>query len=107
MHRCSRCNELKGPTAFHRDPRNRSGLRGVCRTCNNTERREARRRGTRAVVRQQTTTPCERCRDRQHGVRCLGVSAGCGCRCRPMLGLEGPFEFGDPTAPAPMDREIA
>lgn len=42
---------------------------------------------------------CAECRDRQHGAMCRGPAAGCGCRCRAMLGLDGPFEFGDPTSP--------
>lgn len=42
---------------------------------------------------------CAECRDGQHGPMCRGLAVGCGCRCRPMLGLAGPFEHGDPTAP--------
>jgi hypothetical protein len=50
---------------------------------------------------------CGSCRDSQHGVQCRGPVAGCCCRCRPMLGLEGPFEFGDPTAPTVVDQVVA
>jgi hypothetical protein len=46
---------------------------------------------------------CDACRTRHHGAAC----AGCGCRCRAMLGLDGPFPDGDPSAPSADDRSVA
>ena len=43
---------------------------------------------------------CLACRSRLHGPAC----GGCACRCRPLLGLDGPFEGGDPTAPSLFDQ---
>jgi hypothetical protein len=45
---------------------------------------------------------CQACRTRRHGPACDGD--GCVCRCRAMLGLDGPFEGGDPTAPDATDQ---
>lgn len=44
---------------------------------------------------------CQPCLDHRHGDAC----AGCGCRCRAMLGLDL-FEGGDPTAPSPADLGV-
>lgn len=50
-------------------------------------------------------TICRQCQDGYHGPRCgAAFFAGyCPCRCRTFLGLDGPFECGDPTAPTPED----
>jgi hypothetical protein len=96
---CSSCKQRKGPTAFHRDNSRGDGLYYRCRACVSAEK-AARRQGRPPPSTLERALPdCERCRDHQHGPLCLGPSADCGCRCRAMLGLEGPFEFGDPTAP--------
>ena len=47
---------------------------------------------------------CHNCRNRHHGDRCQGPP--CACRCRAMLGLNGPFEGGDPTAPSLFDQIV-
>jgi hypothetical protein len=98
--RCGSCKQWKGPTAFCRDNSRGDGLFYRCRACVSSEKR-ARRRGLPPPEPPPPPppSPCARCQARQHGPVCLGPSVGCGCRCRAMLGLEGPFEFGDPTAP--------
>jgi hypothetical protein len=48
---------------------------------------------------------CLSCVGGEHGDLCWGRS--CPCRCRATLGLDGPFPFGDPTAPEVTDREVA
>ena len=95
MVRCSRCRALKGPTAFYRDPRRRNGLTSECRACRAAYRRMVRHGQVPRVRRL-----CDRCHDGQHGPAC----EGCACRCRPMLGLDGPFSNGDPTAPSLYDQ---
>jgi hypothetical protein len=40
---------------------------------------------------------CLPCRRHEHGDLCQAT--GCGCGCRAVLGLAGPFELGDPTVP--------
>ena len=97
MARCSRCRTLKEPAAFYRDQRRRNGLTSECRACRAVYKREVRN----GVREQRERRLCDRCNDRQHGPRCLG----CDCHCRPMLGFDGPFEFGDPTAPSVYDQE--
>jgi hypothetical protein len=90
--RCTRCQEMKPTEAFYRQPGRGDGLTSHCKQCRDSHDRERRAdRYTRAI--------CNPCRDSQHGRTCLGVYADCHCRCRPTLGLEGPFEFGDPTVP--------
>ena len=42
---------------------------------------------------------CLACQGGCHGPDCKG----CACRCRAMLGLDGPFYGSDPTAPRPTD----
>lgn len=42
---------------------------------------------------------CAACRSGCHGAEC----EGCRCRCRAMLGLDGPFPHCDPTAPGVID----
>ena len=103
MHRCSRCRQLKGPTAFYRDQRRRNGLTSECRACRAAYKKGLREQGNPAT---REPTLCDRCHDRQHGVGCLGIYADCECRCRAMLGLDL-FEFGDPTAPTVEDRVVA
>lgn len=44
---------------------------------------------------------CGACRRGRHGRHCH--AGRCRCRCRPALGLDGPFLGGDPDAPDPMD----
>jgi hypothetical protein len=45
---------------------------------------------------------CGHCRGRCHGDLCQ--ADGCTCTCRAVLGLAGPFEYDDPTAPDAIDR---
>ena len=48
---------------------------------------------------------CLSCVGGEHGDQCWGRS--CPCRCRAMLGLDGPFPGCDPTAPDAGDRWVA
>jgi hypothetical protein len=50
----------------------------------------------------QPRADCPACRAHAHGDDCEGN--GCLCRCRAILGLDGPFEFGDPTSPDVIDQ---
>lgn len=45
---------------------------------------------------------CRACRGHLHGEFCQGGL--CRCSCRAVLGLDGPFPFGDPTLPWWDDR---
>lgn len=100
--RCTTCHAMKPLTAFHRRTASSDGYRGTCRECRNATDRKCRPERHRL-----NGGPCERCQARQHGHLCFGPAAGCECRCRAMLGLEGPFEFGDPTAPNALDWGVA
>jgi hypothetical protein len=90
--RCTGCQEIKPVRAYRRNTGKGDGLTSRCSGCLSARDRERRPEKYRPAT-------CEPCRDRRHGRACLGVYAICGCRCRPTLGLEGPFEFGDPTVP--------
>jgi hypothetical protein len=92
--RCPTCGITKEPTGFFHDPRRSDGLSTMCKAC-----RLAYKRG-----RPIGAPVCEPCGNRQHGPRCSGAPVGCPCRCRAMLGLNGPFEGGDPTAPDVTDQ---
>jgi hypothetical protein len=52
---------------------------------------------------------CRNCRGGSHGRWCCASLFGpaCPCRCWFVLGLDGPFTFGDPTAPDTADAEVA
>lgn len=69
-----------------------------CRCVPCREAHAARMRVWRARRGMSPNYRCVECQDGHHGHQCRGPADGCRCRCRPMLGLEGPFEFGDPTA---------
>jgi len=62
-----------------------------------------------AARRRPVARTCRNCRAGSHGRWCCASLYGpwCPCRCRAVLGLDGPFEGGDPTAPTAADREVA
>jgi hypothetical protein len=47
---------------------------------------------------------CLSCVGHEHGVMCWGRA--CPCTCRAVLGLDGPFEGRDPTAPTDADAVV-
>lgn len=96
--RCGACGQVKGPTGFHTDRSRPDGLSWSCRACRNATDRERTPR-----KRERTPQLCPNCQNRRHGHACTAAIFGpwCPCKCRAVLGLDGPFEFPDPTAPAP------
>ena len=106
LKRCYRCGEWKQPTAYYNNKRHYDGLDSACRKCSNAAN-AARRRAKRNAPDPRKGW-CPNCRAGRHGRSCTAAFFGpdCACRCG-VLGYRGPFPFADPTAPGPMDREIA
>lgn len=106
--RCPNCKADKPLAAFGRDAARGDGLTYRCRDCRGaTERASAAKR--RHAKAKAVDGACHPCRKRRHGPACQGGMLGmaCSCRCRMVLGLAGPFEGGDPTAPDGPEREVA
>jgi hypothetical protein len=96
MARCGRCRILKPLDNFGVDRSRRSGRSYVCRPCGSAAayaRKVARKRrfAVPEPIDQARAVPgaCIACQGGLHGHDCR--RNGCGCRCRPMLGLDGPF----------------
>lgn len=96
--RCPRCQQDKALSDFNRDPSKPSGVVSRCRACTKELRVERKHR------RSPRQGWCPNCTDGRHGRACTAAFFGpdCDCRCA-VLGFRGPFPFGDPTAPAPME----
>lgn len=64
-----------------------------------------------ARLRRPVRGTCRNCRTGRHGNGCCValVDPACPCRCRAVLGLAGPFDFADPSAPRDddWDEEVA
>lgn len=60
-----------------------------------------------ATRRRPVARTCRNCRRGSHGRWCAASLFGpwCPCRCRAVLGLDGPFEGADPTAPEAAEFE--
>lgn len=63
MKTCNKCNSERNESEFKKDPRNKSGLTGICTPCSKDwqrQRREARRNGT-VPIKVVTEKKCNRC----------------------------------------------
>jgi hypothetical protein len=108
--RCGTCRETKPIGEFGRDRSRGDGHCFRCRVCHRAANRAVDLR--RRVARQSSITPppaqpppwrCVNCADKLHGPMCAVSLYGhpyCACRCRAVLGMDGPFQFGDPTGVA-------
>jgi hypothetical protein len=95
---CPTCEHVKALADFAVDRSRGDGRKWQCRVCVNAANR------ARAAAKREATEPpqpCRNCKDGRHGCWCVASLFGpwCPCRCRVVLGLAGPFEGGDPTAP--------
>jgi len=94
--RCGKCRQELPLVAFSLDRYRRDGLAWRCKPCSRAAQRAyPAKRPDRPHRRRPTKSTCRNCRNRKHGRWC----SACPCRCRAVLGLDGPFDFGDPTAP--------
>jgi len=100
--RCGACRHRLPRTAFGTDRSRGDGLTWRCRDCLNAAQRARQKRP-------KPRPACANCKAGRHGRWCCASLYGpaCPCRCRVVLGLDGPFEGGDPTAPTAADREVA
>jgi hypothetical protein len=103
--RCGACRETKPSSAFGRDRSRGDGLTWRCRDCGNAADR-AKPKRPKAI---KPRPACANCKHGRHGRWCIASLFGpwCPCGCRAVLGLAGPFELGDPTAPDGADQEVA
>jgi hypothetical protein len=95
------CGQDLPLVAFCLDRSKRDGLNWRCRACQRDAKRGARTQPKRV------NGICRNCRSGRHGRWCLASLFGpwCPCGCRAVLGLDGPFEFADPSAPDGADLE--
>lgn len=78
MKTCNKCNTPKELSEFKVDPRNKSGLQGICRDCNMTAGRELRARralaGATKIVSEKTCNKCNKCKPSSEFFRDTGTA---------------------------------
>ena len=91
--RCPACDQTKPIEAFSRDRTKADGRTWRCRDC--------AKAAWQAKHPPKPKPACANCQARWHGRWCANALFGppCPCPCCAVLGLNGPFELSDPTAP--------
>lgn len=87
MKTCNKCEKAKESNEFKKDPRNKDGLQGICKSCNKEwqqQRRDARASGSVQLkeVAEKKCNKCENVKTRDQFYKDVGMSDGLATICK-------------------------